>query len=367
MGILSNNSNLVVNSTSDGILTLSPSTGDSSVATISNVGTSTVSVKGLGSLGYVTLNNSNKLKIGNANLSITNDTCIAALVRIPDYDAFDALNGYVRLFETSQLNVGSVPRFSQNIRGGAYSTDTSKQRNIVTDVEQNNGSIGLSYFQSNRPFTGPGTSFNWPTWTEGFSPFGVTNVRRRYTGWIWIFTTRSTTNKDVTEHCLSINGSSLFRTGQQTGFVYADRILSQISTGEYAACISGAKVIGVSATDALQTISNVDFVLGGTTGTSQNIDIARMFKIDTTSVSTRTLMSLFRGMTPSECGLTLTSNDFFINFSSATSAGNNVTVASGTPVYNTNATDGPIITRDVATITSNASTNISITNGTVSI
>ena len=373
MGILSSNSTLIAShQNGTGNLFLSPLPGDASTANVSNQGTQNVTVSGgICRLGYVRLNNANQLRV--AAVPISANMFFAALVRFPNYDQLDALNGYVRILETA----GGTVNMNLTVRGGAYAAVASQQRVICSDVRQVNGSLGVATGNNtNRGYASTsGATIQSSGWDSLFGPYGRQNIRRRNQGWTWILLARSVaavgTPASGQGVGLGTSGADLVRPNSHMAGFAMHRRMERLSSGEQLLSIGGMKIQGAAAADVPSTIAAADYIIGGTTGADVDMDLACMIMIDNpwSTMGMPEVMALLRGEGFEAFGATAGAATWKKHFGSLTKAneiGATVTVETGAPTFSATPTDGPLHNIQLGSVTPGNNANYPIANGTVS-
>lgn len=359
MGLLSSNITLDVKDTTDnGIVVLQPSGSDTSVATINRLNAGSTRIKARQKIGYVTVDASNTLKLGNADLNIGADGFIAMLVRIKMPESL--FNSYAKIATTTQtIAAGSdagQPKLMLGIagrRGGTPSTGTrgrffiwselnSGARNVASD-----GGTVLKIYGSTvdegQYFWG---DYNRPT------------LNCFQADWMWVYCHRSTVAK---------NPGANFMNRTSVSFTYANSMVAGLSPVRDSGLIKGngniggpaaTLTVGALSANGITTFTNIDFVLGGST----SLDIARIIKCNS-SLDYQSITGLFAGKSFEDVNITPTSDDFIINLSSLSEAGSKVTVNTGSPTWNSAASDGPIMEIDAGVVTTTL--NKTITSGKV--
>jgi len=344
MGILSSNVTLDINdSASNGVVILDPSPSDTSTATINRLQSGTSRIRTLGPSGYATVNLANQLKLGNADLDIGGNTFMMALIRIPSFEALTGSTDYWKIFESTQLTSTSVPKFALTVRGKGQA---SLPRLIVAETETQAGTgtrTQCTFATSNNANT---------PFDSSMTPWGNTLHRPRpYTGWIWVGFVRNTSgaNAQVGPYLTVNSGSNLCSNNQMTMFYnFANDSIDKVSHLNIAPAQTTRISLTGGGTAGLVSITGLDFAIGCTAANS--LDIARLVKMDSLPLP-MVMHSLMRGGSLADNNVTENAQNFVIDFTSAAIAGAKITTLSGAPVWNTSATDGPMLHREVGTVT----------------
>ncbi len=360
MGLLSSNITLDVKDTTDnGIIVLQPSGSDTSVATINRLNTGSTRIKARQKLGYVTVDASNTLKLGNADLNIGADGFLAFLVRIKVPETFKA--SLAKIATTSQTIAAGAdagqPKLTIGIGGRQTTTPTTTSRgNLFAWSELNSGARGLAYATAS-VYKIYGTVTCYQSYWGDNGRTGIWNQRGE---WAWVFIHRSTVAKNSGANFLSQTSISFIDANKMCCGIYPIHTDTQMKAmGGMSARGTALNVTATSA-DGIQSWTGLDFILGGST----SIDIARIIKCNT-SLSAQQAGGLFTGKGFADIGITAGTDDFIINLASSSEAGAKITTAAGTPTWNSTASDGPFIEVDTATVTYPTALTKTITTGKV--
>lgn len=384
MGILSSNSTLnIKDSASNGVVILKPTAGDTSIATINRTQAGKTRIKVRQPVNYAKVSAANTLKL--SDMSMGKNCFFAMLVRAVIPESMN--NSISKLLTSEQLiSAGSdvgQPKLTVFISGriGPYAVQRGR---VVAWTELVNGSRAMANDASGALFklfgnVGSGQEF-----------YGNYTMPGAGAGWVWVFLRRSTTTV----------GSSTYLSQGAIPFTYANTMsvglgihdASQFQATANLTASGSNKALGTTATDALENLNNLHYIIGGS-----DFDVARIVKIDASLTHLQAAM-VMQGSFVEDLGLVMpdysgvtsyitgdrvsdggtdyialqpstgepTSNtsywrvaeDFIINFDSLSGAGAKITVNSGS--YQSNSVDdGPAFDVDAGYVTTTVVKNIS--------
>lgn len=387
MGILSDNPSAldIYDGVTNGSVTLAPSPSDNTTCTITHHGTGSAIIRTAGRMGYVRLDNNNKLKLGNVNLNLGNDGMLAMLIRVPSSKTLEAIGtNKIQFLTANQLN-GSTPQVAIAARGAGNSGNASG-RQIVLEAANNNGSLSVTpMFKNDGTGLNPAKAKNVAPHISDFTPFGSVaavpssvdgngantyQVARltNYDKWMWVIMLRSSINRTQSSQAtISETAAWCFGNSTNLGWCLADNTLEEqhpssvIINGASRSALSGA------ATNLPLTLSNLDFTLGGTPNHDDSyFDLAKIIKIDS-APDVNKVLALLRGAALEDVGITPGTNNFMLNMGSLAAAGSLITEVGSFTAGNwkSDATDGPFCNYPIGKVTNGAPLVLTITNGRV--
>lgn len=346
--MLSTDATLNIKDTTDnGIVILNPTAGDASTCTINRFNTGTSYIKALQRVGYVTLNQADQLKFGNANLDIGNAGFLAVLVRIP---ADDLGAGYYKILESTQTYGASIPKLALTVRGMNFAT-AAEARLPVIDSQAGDLTSTVKNVYS--------TSTGWAI-TNGFdntlAPFGGNSSTSwvYQPRWTWIILARADATPPADTSIVTMGSTSTWIAANRmnVGYAFNTDDLQELSSGSLNVRNAGLALLNSGAANGLDVFTGLDFAIGGNSlsTASKNIDVARIIKYSACP-TLRQMIGLLKGRSFEEVGITPGSQDKLINLESSAAAGADITTLSGTPYWQTTATDGPLLEIPVGTLT----------------
>lgn len=387
MGILSVNPSAldIYDAVTNGSLTLAPEPTDNTVCTITHHGTGSVIVRTAGRMGYVRLDNNNKLKLGNTNLQFGNDGMLAMLVRVPSAKTLEDIDtSEIEFIKSNQVS-GSNPKLAIVARGAGH-TSANLARQVVLKGANNDGSLSMTpMFPANGTGLSANKAKNTATHVSDFTPFGSvaavpTSVDgnnantykfarlSNYDKWIWVFMLRSSANRLQSGQALiSDTGAWVFGNSTNLGWAMGDDTMDEQHSSS--AIINGGSrsLLTGASTNLPVTVSGLDFNLGGTAGFDDSyFDLAKIIKIDA-APDVNKVLALLRGAALEDVGITPDTNNFMINFASLAAAGSLVTEVGAFSASNwkSDAVDGPLCNYPIGKVVAGSPLVLTITNGRV--
>lgn len=347
MGILSANSTLDISDiASNGMVILNPTAGDNSTATLNRLNAGSTRIKALQPAGYVTVNQANQLKFGNANLDVNADGFLAICVRIPPDDL---TSGYYQLLQSTQTYGASLPKLAITVRSNNFTVGTESRLPVI-DCQAADLTSTVKNVLANAGWTDTG-SFD-----QIMTPFGNPTPAKNSApaSWVWVIMARAGVTPPADTGVVTMGSTTTWISANKmnVGYAFADEDFGEVSSGSLNIRNSGLTLSSSGATNGLNTYTGLDFIIGGNSASTANkpFDVSTIIKCSVCP-DIKQMIGLLRGLSFADVGITATAQDKIINLDSLTAAGADITVQSGTPVFSPNATDGPMRFVDVGTLT----------------
>lgn len=387
MGILSSNATLdIKDSTDNGVIVLKPTAGDNSTATINRTQAGRTRIKVLQPMNYARVSSTDTLKI--SDVSLGKNSFLGLLIRASVPESLN--NSISKLITSEQLIAAGAdtgqPKLTVFI-SGRIGPNASQRGRVVAWTELVNGARGMANDASGGLFKLFG---NVSSGQEFYGNFTMPRVGK---DWLWVFIRRSTTT--VTTSTYLSQGAIPFTYANTMSVGLGIHGTPFQATANLTAAGSN-RPLGTNATDSLENLNNLNYILGGST-----FDIARIVKIDaslnplqagmvmqgafvediTLSISEYSgatgyitgdrvnsggthyiALQPSTGVSVSDTAYWRVAEDFMINFDSLSAAGAKVSVNTGSYTSNSVA-DGPVLEIDAGDVTT--TTNKTISNGRV--
>lgn len=309
-----------------GTVVITPPASGTFTKTIHKAGGLNSDVFSKSRIGYVTLNNtsSQTIKIGSANLSLSQQHMIGVLFRM-DTSQLGGYNGEFELLKTTQTG-GLGNRLLRVGIGGFTSSNEAIRKQIFMQRE---GVSALQYELS--PTSAAYPIAIAPDYFNANSPFA--NAANGKWMWAWVIGTSNDAGYFRPEN-LSANYST---TQGKNSIIIAQGLHMDAPNFAAMSCLPSTNPSWANISP--MTLSNVDFIVGsGSTGTGKTIDIARVIKINSFA-GFDAIGAMSSGIHPKQLGL-MTGDDFCLDFGSLQAG----CTETSSPTYNT-AEDGAIVHR----------------------
>lgn len=327
-----------------GAVYIAPPASGTITKTVHKVGASSSLVKTKSKIGYVRLSGSStgpRLKIGNADLSLSKSHAIGMLIRM-DNAQLSSYSGRIQLLKTTQTD-GTNNYLSMFI-GGATGTPT--YRNLLSMERAGFGGVKYEVCASS-------------SGTSGFTISMFGNATSNKWVWVWVFGRDPAVDAASNETTLTYTGSTGFH---QTNVVNLAHSLHGVTPGARSIAVRKAFAPSYGPTGITPMAfdgadgSLVDFVLGSSNdGSTKTVDIARIIKLNT-ATSLDKIAAMCAGQHPESLKV-MSGDDFCIDFSTFSNLPANVTEL-GTGHSYTPVDDGPEVTTYHGTNSSDVVLNI---------
>lgn len=349
-----------------GALLVRPGDALTGAITVEKHGSADTVAYALQQCGYVRITGDATIKIGNANIAITQSHFLAVLCRINKAVEVEGVNQLINVIRTTQVTTGYNRQLC--VTGSANSTPSSVCRRHVT--LQGEGF-------TTAPSTGPGTKRVVSDWSSTFRPnfssaifpdiygddgSGETNEAPN-NEWVWMFC-KGTGPANLETGMASLNADGVAAQAQTlcVGHMWVPRHglsipNSRLMNVRYDVTHSTSNAVSPY---MVASFSNQDFVIGSNAA-GHVIDVAAVIHL---SRDPRTLdMALMmQGMHPADMGLSpVAASDFVVHFgskaqadadSNAAGVGATVTETPGTGSISYNSSGGPVLLRKLGSATS---------------